>query len=309
MLRWEVKRRSGFTVAPADGGVLDARERGRYTVTAGRGRCVVREPVEVVAVVETANRCGFAYGTRRGHPVSGEEAFIVHREEDGRVLLTLRSLTRAAPAGPGARSSPFSCWPSSTSADAISVPCGSPGSGVRRLDLLRVRLRGRPTFDLGRQHAVLPGELALEQGEGADRLRAGMGRTARGLPSCAALGAGSACTTMIGALAGWAARRALHTVGVDQQRDPPGRRPAMSLTPAHVAVGLDHVHKTYGGDQPVVALDDVSAVFMRGTATAVMGPSGSGKSTLLHCAAGLDRPDSGTVRLGGPICRRCRRSG
>ncbi|MFI5567034.1 ABC transporter ATP-binding protein [Streptomyces sp. NPDC051740] len=72
----------------------------------------------------------------------------------------------------------------------------------------------------------------------------------------------------------------------------------MSLTPADVAVGLDHVHKTYGGDQPVVALDDVSAVFTRGTATAVMGPSGSGKSTLLHCAAGLDRPDSGTVRIG-----------
>ncbi|GAA2272614.1 ABC transporter ATP-binding protein [Streptomyces atrovirens] len=72
----------------------------------------------------------------------------------------------------------------------------------------------------------------------------------------------------------------------------------MSLTPADIAVGLDHVHKTYGGDQPVVALDDVSVVFARGTMTAVMGPSGSGKSTLLHCAAGLDRPDSGTVRIG-----------
>ncbi|MFI2378673.1 ABC transporter ATP-binding protein [Streptomyces sp. NPDC018964] len=72
----------------------------------------------------------------------------------------------------------------------------------------------------------------------------------------------------------------------------------MSLTPADVAVGLERVHKTYGGEQPVVALDDVSAVFTRGTMTAVMGPSGSGKSTLLHCAAGLDRPDSGTVRIG-----------
>ncbi len=30
-----------------------------------------------------------------------------------------------------------------------------------------------------------------------------------------------------------------------------------------------------------------------------MGPSGSGKSTFLHCAAGLDRPTGGTVRLGG----------
>ncbi|WP_063783678.1 DUF1990 family protein [Streptomyces sp. XY152] len=99
VLRWEVKRRSGFAVAPADGGGVGARERGRYTVTAGLGRCVVREPVEVVAVVETGDRCGFAYGTREGHPVSGEEAFVVHRDDDGRVLPTLRSLTRAAPRG------------------------------------------------------------------------------------------------------------------------------------------------------------------------------------------------------------------
>jgi putative ABC transport system ATP-binding protein len=30
-----------------------------------------------------------------------------------------------------------------------------------------------------------------------------------------------------------------------------------------------------------------------------MGPSGSGKSTLLHCAAGLERPDAGTVSVEG----------
>lgn len=100
VLRWEVKRRSGFSVAPTDGGGLRVRESGRYTITAGPGRFAVREPVEVVAVVDTASRCGFAYGTRWGHPVSGEEAFVVHRGGDGRVLLTLRSLTRAAPAGP-----------------------------------------------------------------------------------------------------------------------------------------------------------------------------------------------------------------
>ena len=43
----------------------------------------------------------------------------------------------------------------------------------------------------------------------------------------------------------------------------------------------------------------MSIAIPRGTFTAVMGPSGSGKSTLLHCAAGLDRPTSGPVRLGG----------
>src|SRR5687767_8005629 len=65
-----------------------------------------------------------------------------------------------------------------------------------------------------------------------------------------------------------------------------------------VAVSVERVSKTYGGDQPVVALADVDAWFRRGTATAVMGPSGSGKSTLLHCAAGLDRPSAGRVRIG-----------
>ncbi|RSM68452.1 ABC transporter [Actinoplanes sp. ATCC 53533] len=66
-----------------------------------------------------------------------------------------------------------------------------------------------------------------------------------------------------------------------------------------IAVSVERVSRTYGGDQPVVALADVDASFLRGTATAVMGPSGSGKSTLLHCAAGLDRPTSGRVRIGG----------
>lgn len=33
--------------------------------------------------------------------------------------------------------------------------------------------------------------------------------------------------------------------------------------------------------------------------TAIIGPSGSGKSTLLFCLAGLDRPTSGEVSLGG----------
>lgn len=58
------------------------------------------EPIEVVAVVDEPDRVGFAYGTLVGHPVSGEEAVIVHRDEAERVWLTLRSLTRAAPSGP-----------------------------------------------------------------------------------------------------------------------------------------------------------------------------------------------------------------
>jgi putative ABC transport system ATP-binding protein len=63
-------------------------------------------------------------------------------------------------------------------------------------------------------------------------------------------------------------------------------------------VRLTDVRKTYGGRRnAVTALDGVTISFPRATFTAVMGPSGSGKSTFLHCAAGLDRPTSGSVML------------
>ncbi|WP_055587616.1 ABC transporter ATP-binding protein [Peterkaempfera griseoplana] len=66
------------------------------------------------------------------------------------------------------------------------------------------------------------------------------------------------------------------------------------------AIRLRSVSRRYGsGSSAVTALDQVSLAFRRGTFTAVMGPSGSGKSTLLHCAAGLDRPTSGSVDIGG----------
>ncbi|WP_328362991.1 ABC transporter ATP-binding protein [Streptomyces sp. NBC_00445] len=65
------------------------------------------------------------------------------------------------------------------------------------------------------------------------------------------------------------------------------------------AIELRDISRQYGGgDGGVTALDRVSLAFPPGTFTAVMGPSGSGKSTLLQCAAGLDRPTSGSVRIG-----------
>ena len=77
----------------------------------------------------------------------------------------------------------------------------------------------------------------------------------------------------------------------------------MSATLTHTktpAVALESVSKVYGrGSGSVRALDGVSLTFEPGTFTAIMGPSGSGKTTFLQCAAGLDRPDSGTVRIAG----------
>jgi putative ABC transport system ATP-binding protein len=70
--------------------------------------------------------------------------------------------------------------------------------------------------------------------------------------------------------------------------------------PTQPVVRLDQVGRLYGGSKNrVAALDNVSVSLEKGTFTAVMGPSGSGKSTFLHCAAGLDRPTSGSVHLDG----------
>ncbi|WP_039947573.1 ABC transporter ATP-binding protein [Streptomyces sp. NRRL S-118] len=66
-----------------------------------------------------------------------------------------------------------------------------------------------------------------------------------------------------------------------------------------VAAATTDLTKVYGsGDTRVVALDRVSIAFREGEFTAIMGPSGCGKSTLMHCAAGLDTPSSGSVRVG-----------
>lgn len=87
-------------------------------------------------------------------------------------------------------------------------------------------------------------------------------------------------------------------LGAHSRQAQPGA--PVGIDPSATAVRLTEVTKKYGrGSSAVVALDDVSTGIAAGGFTAVMGPSGSGKSTFLHCAAGLDRPTSGTVRLGG----------
>ncbi|MFC9328519.1 ABC transporter ATP-binding protein [Kitasatospora sp. NPDC057015] len=78
------------------------------------------------------------------------------------------------------------------------------------------------------------------------------------------------------------------------------RRPTPRRHPAAPAVELRAVRRSYGrGDSAVHALRGVDLALPHGSFTAVMGPSGSGKSTFLQCAAGLDRPTSGEVLLGG----------
>lgn len=66
------------------------------------------------------------------------------------------------------------------------------------------------------------------------------------------------------------------------------------------AIQMEHVSKNFGtGVGKVQALKDVSFVTKKGELNLVVGPSGSGKSTFLTIAGGLQKPSSGTVKIGG----------
>ncbi|MFJ3404172.1 DUF1990 family protein [Promicromonospora sp. NPDC090134] len=95
VLSWGIKTRSGFAVDPPLEPGRPARPGERYWLIARIGLIRVRKPVEIVTTVSTDHRAALGYGTLEGHPVSGEEAFIVHRDDRGNVSLTLRSLIRA----------------------------------------------------------------------------------------------------------------------------------------------------------------------------------------------------------------------
>jgi putative ABC transport system ATP-binding protein len=84
---------------------------------------------------------------------------------------------------------------------------------------------------------------------------------------------------------------------LDRADGPTGGEPA---PPDGDMVTVRQVTRTYGrGDTAVHALREVSFAVPRGELVALKGRSGSGKTTLLNVVGGLDRPDSGSVRVAG----------
>ncbi len=65
-------------------------------------------------------------------------------------------------------------------------------------------------------------------------------------------------------------------------------------------VEIRNLAKSYTrGGQAVPVLSDITLDIEAGDFIALMGPSGSGKTTLLNLIAGIDKPDSGSLRVDG----------
>jgi uncharacterized protein (UPF0548 family) len=92
VLEWRMHRAMGVVV---DAGAPGAEPGVRVTVGLGGAfGLLVRGECRVVWAAEEENRAGWAYGTLRGHPLAGEEAFVVTWEDDGGVWLEVTSFSR-----------------------------------------------------------------------------------------------------------------------------------------------------------------------------------------------------------------------
>ena len=90
---WQVQARSGLRVATS---ALTVEPAAVVLMRLGVGPLALRIPCRVVYVIDEPDQRGFAYGTLPGHPESGEEAFVLHREAGDRVRLVITAFSRPA---------------------------------------------------------------------------------------------------------------------------------------------------------------------------------------------------------------------
>lgn len=93
MLSWQMHERSGLEIVASDEVVRP----GAVVVVVMRlGPLRVTAPCRVIESFRDGARAGFTYGTLPGHPVSGQESFLVEHHDDDTVTASVTSLSRPA---------------------------------------------------------------------------------------------------------------------------------------------------------------------------------------------------------------------
>jgi len=93
LFMWRLHQRAGLRVRASD---APLRADTVLLMRLGLGPMSLRIPCRVVYVVDEPDLRGFAYGTLPGHPEAGEERFVVRRNEDGSIGMTVSGFSRPA---------------------------------------------------------------------------------------------------------------------------------------------------------------------------------------------------------------------
>lgn len=92
LLAWRLHRQAGIGLRAAG----PAQVGQRVETVIGMPPLAIVGPCAVVWVERGPHRWGFGYGTLPGHPVTGEEAFVVAADARGRGVLRVRAFSRPA---------------------------------------------------------------------------------------------------------------------------------------------------------------------------------------------------------------------
>lgn len=93
LMAWQVQARSGLQLSTSS---LQVETGAVIIMRFGVGFVALSIPCRVVAVVDEHGKLGFSYGTLPGHPVSGEESFLLQRTPNGVTTFTVSAFSRPA---------------------------------------------------------------------------------------------------------------------------------------------------------------------------------------------------------------------